>query len=151
MSISTMVNAKEINKILTPTSSFNSSDLKMSADSWKQMHTRDSSECVLAVSFCSLTLLQVAELQEMGGPMILMIVLPRCSQLHSILHARSMLYSHEIVIPWSIIRDLKIRMVKSNIKYNKGYKVMATDNFVTPNNTWWLACPYHVETKEAIT
>lgn len=65
-----------------------------------------SSECILSITFSGLTLLQVAELQEMCWPMVLMVILSGCPQLDSIFHAHCMLHSHKIVIPWPIIRNL---------------------------------------------
>lgn len=63
-------------------------------------------ECILTVTLSSITLLQMDELQEVSWPVILMIVLPRCSKLDPILHADSVLYPHEVIIPRTIIRNL---------------------------------------------
>lgn len=62
---------------------------------------------VLPVSLGRLSLLEIAELEVMRRPVVLVVVVARRAELHAILHTCSMLYSHEVVIPWAIIRNLR--------------------------------------------
>lgn len=63
-------------------------------------------EGVLPVPLRDLALLNVAELQEVRRPVVLMIEVTGCAQLHAVLHQRVVLDSHEVVIPWSVVRNL---------------------------------------------
>lgn len=63
-------------------------------------------EGIVTISHHSVTLLHVAKLKVMGWPVVLVIVLPRCPKLNAILHASRMLHPHEVVVPWTIIRNL---------------------------------------------
>lgn len=63
-------------------------------------------EGIVTISHHRVTLLHVAKLKVMGWPVVLVIVLPRCPKLNAILHASRMLHPHEVVVPWTIIRNL---------------------------------------------
>lgn len=66
------------------------------------------SEGIFAISFSNrFSLLQVTELQEMSWPVVLMVIFTRCPQLHPIPHTRCVFHAHEVVIPWTIIRNLQ--------------------------------------------
>lgn len=83
------------------------------------LHQNNLGKSIFSVTLSSVTFLQIAELEEMCRPMILMVVLPRCAQFHSISHTYSMLHPHEIIIPRSIIRYL----LKQKNKKTKKQKI----------------------------
>lgn len=65
-----------------------------------------SSKGVLTISLSEVSLLHVAELEEMGGPMLLVVELLRGSKFDAIVHAHRVLHSHEVVVPRSVLRNL---------------------------------------------
>lgn len=79
-------------------------------------------ESIITISHHRVTLLHVAKLKVMGWPVVLVIVLPRCPKLDAILHASCMLHPHEVVVPWTIIRNLQTRqyIIDENPTKKKG-------------------------------
>jgi hypothetical protein len=72
-------------------------------------------EGILPISFCNLTLINVAELQEVSRSMVLMVEVPRHAKLHCVLHQWVVLYSHEVVVPWSVVRNLEGERIKLSL------------------------------------
>lgn len=103
------------------------------------LHQNNLGKSIFSVTLSSVTFLQIAELEEMCRPVILMVVLPRCAQFHSISHTYSMLHPHEIIVPRTIIRYLlkqknkktKNKNQKRNISNNEKwcyYTITRCDN-----------------------
>lgn len=104
-------------------------------------------ECILTISLCHFTLLQVAELQEMSWPMVLMVVFSRSPKLDTIFHAHCMLHSHEVIVPWTVVGNLK-GQGKDKMINTSARKLCTSDDSYKFKQ---FLIPYHVETKEPVT
>ena len=63
-------------------------------------------EGVLPVPLSNLALLNVAELQEVCRPVVLVVEVSGRPQLHAVLHQWVVLDSHEVVVPGRVVRNL---------------------------------------------
>lgn len=93
----------------------------------EQNHMSKLRKYILPISFRVLRLLYVAELQEVGRTVILVIKLSWCRQLDPVLHANRMLHPHEIVVPRPIIRSLRTKHRKPKLSHPSQNTVITLD------------------------
>lgn len=66
-----------------------------------------SGESILTIGLNGVTLLEIAEFEKVGRSVVLVVVLAGRPELHPVFHARSVFHPHEVIVPWTIIRNLK--------------------------------------------
>lgn len=79
--------------------------------------------------------------------MVLMVVFSRSPKLDTIFHAHCMLNSHEVIVPWTVVGNLK-GQGKDKMINTSARKLCTSDDSYKFKQ---FLIPYHVETKEPVT